>query len=397
NSANYRPPGPEHLADAPLLVRFYLGRPFAAFASLSLLISAGLLVGSTLVLRRVGRGEAGWLRRFRRLLGLAVAEGGERRRKPREVWQNPIAWREAHTRGRVLSGLLARWGFAALALLAGVALVALYHFNRLPAVPGPTGQPLPAHQVFHAALLVLLLLEVAVVVLVAIYMSAGSVSREREDGTLDLILATPMTPRYYIWGKLRGLVSFLTLLMAVPVFTVALASLYALVGYGLGWEKATFLHSAWGAGQARITHRPLLMLPEAAVLVAVVLTPFVALCVAAGMTWSLRARSILGAVVPTVISMGLLTLVMSFCGLNAVQGVRIIGPIISAFSPVTSMVMIVDPWAYVDGFAEDPALGRLSLVVGALIAAGGYSFIVYAMIQSMVRGFDHTVRRLSGA
>ena len=36
-------------------------------------------------------------------------------------------------------------------------------------------------------------------------------------GTLDLLLTTPITPNKYIWGKVRGLVSFLVLLVAVPV------------------------------------------------------------------------------------------------------------------------------------------------------------------------------------
>ncbi len=42
-------------------------------------------------------------------------------------------------------------------------------------------------------------------------------TREKEDGTLDLLLSTPITSRYYIWGKLRGLVAFVLPLVAVPV------------------------------------------------------------------------------------------------------------------------------------------------------------------------------------
>ena len=60
-------------------------------------------------------------------------------------------------------------------------------------------------EVFHGVLFAVLLLEVAVITLVALYMSAGCVSREREDGTLDLLLTTPTTPKQYIWGKLRGM------------------------------------------------------------------------------------------------------------------------------------------------------------------------------------------------
>src|SRR5690606_30418671 len=116
-------------------------------------------------------------------------------RPAREVGANPVAWREAKTRGKVASGILARWGFAIVGLLLGAGLVLTYHAGWLPTVIDRFGQPMPAYRVFHTALLSLLLLEIAVVTLVAIYMSAGSVSREREDGTLDLILTTPITPR----------------------------------------------------------------------------------------------------------------------------------------------------------------------------------------------------------
>ena len=40
--------------------------------------------------------------------------------------------------------------------------------------------------------------------------------------------------------------------------------------------------------------------------------------------------------------------------------------------------------------------GRVSLAVAAVAAAVGYGLIVYALVMGMVRGFDQTVRRLSG-
>ena len=50
--------------------------------------------------------------------------------------------------------------------------------------------------------------ELAVILLIVTNAAASTVTREKEDGTLDLLLSTPITSRYYIWGKLRGLVSF---------------------------------------------------------------------------------------------------------------------------------------------------------------------------------------------
>lgn len=393
--SGYDPPAHSSLTGWPGVIAFYLARPLATFAIGASVLSLALTLGSAGVLRRVGQGESRALRWVKRKLRMPE-RGVERRHAAREVWHNPIAWREANTRGKVASGILARWGFAALGVAAGGALLWLYHVDALPGVQGAAGQPVGDATLFHHALLALLLLEVAVVSLVALYMSAGAVSREREDGTLDLILATPISPRAYLWGKLRGLVSFLSLLIAVPVITVALVSGYALIGDAWGLERATFLHKTVASSGAALTHEPRLMLPEAPLLAVGMLVPFVALCVAVGLNWSLRARSVMSAVVPAVGIIAALTLVLGFCGWNAARQIALIGPIINGFSPATNMAMLVNPWERISGFAENPALGRVSLVVATAAAGGGYSAIVYSMILNMVRGFDHTVRQLSG-
>ncbi len=398
--ATYRPPGPEHLADTGALASFYLGRPLASFALLSAGITLVLTTASAVALRQVGNVDAtrSLAVRLRRLVGLSVAEaGGERRKAPRDVGNNPVAWREANTRGRLLSSILTRYGLAGAALAVAAILLMLYHTGGLPTVPaGAAGQTLQPHEILHAGLLILLLMEIGVVSLVAIYMSAGAVSREREDGTLDLVLTTPITPKQYIWGKLRGLVSFLSLLIAVPVLTLAMVAGYALVAGWAGAEQASFLHTGIASGGAHISGRAPILLPEAPVLLLIMLVPFVGLCVMAGMSWSLKARGVLGAVVPTVAAMGVLALLLGVCGLSAAQQVPLIGPVLNAFSPATNVVMLVNPWQYVANFAISPGFGRVSLAIAALVAAGGYSAIVYAMLLGMVRGFDQTVRRLSG-
>ncbi len=391
NSANYRPPAPETLADAPGLVRFYMARPFAAFATISGLLSLAQIFFCAIVLRNVGQGEGRFMRWLKMQFRLPVETGGERRRPARRVWANPIAWREAATRGGGAAGVFARWGFAAVGLMLGAALIFLYHIDMLPKLPGSSSD-----EVFHGSLTALLVLEVAIITLVALFMSAGCVSREREDGTLDLLLTTPTTPRQYIWGKLRGLVSFLSLLLAVPVLTVAMVSVYALVGKAVGWEQATFHVATVNNYGATIVGEPLLVLPEASVQLALMLVPFIALCLMAGMTWSIKAKGVLGAVITSVAIIGGVSLVLGFCGASAASNIPIVGPVINAFSPATNLLMIVNPWESVGGFIEYPGAGRVSLAVAALIAALGYSAIVYAMLRSMVKGFDHTVRKLSG-
>lgn len=395
NSANYRPPEPEMTALMPPLVGFYLGKPFAAFAILSTLVSLALAFFSALILRRIGQGEWRLLSRLRAMAG--VLPGVERRRVGRTVWQNPVAWREANTRGNGPAAVAARWAFAAVAVMVGVVLLGLYHFDALPSLTGTggVGAQTPDH-VFLSTLLIVLVIEIAVVCLVALYMSAGSVSREREDGTLDLLLATPITPRQYIWGKLRGLVSFLVLLISVPVVTVALVSAYAVVGWMMEWDQATYLVSLQ-TRMGRVTHEPLLMLPETALLLAMMLVPFVAVCVAAGMWFSLKAKGVLGAVVQSVAVLGVVATVVGFCGWNAAEHILFVGPILNAFSPATNVFMVVDPWHRVIGFIEGQPESRLVLAFAAACAAGVYCIIVYALIVDMIRNFDQTVRRLSGA
>jgi ABC-type transport system involved in multi-copper enzyme maturation permease subunit len=389
NSADYRPPAPETVAHLSGLARMYLTRPFATFVWWTSLASLLLVLLSALQVRRLGQGEAPaiWLK-LRRWLRL---ERGERSRPPREVWHNPIAWREANTRGKLAWSILARWGFVVLGVAGVVVLLSLYHTRSLPTVRDAMGTPMAPHVVFHFCLLTLLLIEVAVIALVAIYMSASCVSREREDGQLDLMLTTPITPRQYIWGKLRGLVSFLAVLLSLPVLTMLIVSGYTLIGTALQWDGAQVSYTS---GQSSAKYD--LLLPEAPLLLLLILAPFVALCVTLGMSVSLKARGVLSAVTQ---GLGFLALHVAFgaaCGWSAAKSIPLVGSVLNAFSPVTSIMMLVNPWENLYGFLGDPGFGRASLIVAAVAAAAGYGFIIYGLIVAMVNGFDQAVRQLSG-
>src|SRR5205823_5038503 len=75
-------------------------------------------------------------------------------------------------------------------------------------------------------LLGIVIVEFAVILLIVTNAAASTVTREKEDGSLDLLLTTPITSRYYIWGKLRGLVSYVLPLVAVPVASILLFIVY---------------------------------------------------------------------------------------------------------------------------------------------------------------------------
>lgn len=409
NRANYSPPGPEQLASYPGLIRFYLGQPFATFATLTGGGSLAMILFCSIWVRRIGAGDSKlgiWLKAKLRL-------ANTRRRKARDLGTgNPIAWREANTRGKLAGGILARYGFVALGFLGLGLLLYYYHFDaswqptlgadgKPVAISSKTNVPI---EWFHPSLMALLITEIAVITLVALYMAAGSVSKEREDGTLDIMLTTPITPRYYIWGKLRGLVRFLSIMIALPIVTLAIVGLYSFLGHNVfGWPQAQFttttpVQSSYYSSVATggTTIQAPLIYPEAPLILLGMLLPFVSVCVAIGMYSSLRAKGVLGAIVPSVAIVGGGALVFGFCGLAASSAIPLIGPVLNAFSPATNVFMLVDPNQWIEGFSSEPIIGRVSLVIAALVSASGYALIVWAVISAMVRGFDHTVRRLSG-
>jgi len=309
----------------------------------------------------------------------------------------------------------------------GILLLWLYHSGALPDIVRPDTGKVDHAWLFRNTLQVLVLMEIGIIAMVAIYMSAGAVSREREDGTLDLILTTPVTPKYYIWGKLRGLVSFLLILIAVPVLTLIIVAAYVQLGYVGGWQDKVTIDtvefvgfggsgSAYddavyfdeygnpiqrpGTGSTTRTFPRSLLLPEAVLLLPMLVIPFIATCVVIGLYWSLKSRTVLAAVVWTVGIAGLWAGLMGFCGYAAAMQVPFIGPMINAFSPATNVLMIINPWEHVQGFVDrrqDPTVGRVGLFLATLIAAAVYAVFIWSLIGSMTKGFDQTVRRLSGA
>ena len=403
NRVNYSPPSPESLAAYPWLVRLYLGQPFAAFA----LITAGgsliMVLFCSLWVRRIGSGDSKLMLWLKAKLNLA----GSRARTARSLGTgNPVAWREANTRGRLLGGIIARYGFLTLGLVALGILLYYYHFDSFwqAGKNASVGSNAPLNSPptwFRQALTALLIAEVVVITLIALYMAAGSVSKEREDGTLDIMLTTPITPRYYIWGKLRGLVRYLSLLIALPVISLAIVVVYTIIGNVGRWPQTTVLqqninnYSTVAAGTSSPT--PLIYF-ETPILLLVMLLPFIAVCVAIGMYSSLRAKGVLGAIVPSVSIVGFGALVFGLCGMAAASNIPLIGPVLNAFSPATNLIMLVDPHNSVAefGIGKDTIIGRIGLAFAAILAAAGYATIVWAFITTMVKGFDHTVRRLSG-
>jgi len=362
-----------------------LEHPVWTFCLGSVVISGLLIAASSLTVRLgglawIGSGDGG-TPLHRRLL--RVAGKGVEHRPPRAVWHNPVAWREAAARNATFLRTLSRWAFIGFGALFGVGLVFAFHIGSL--------SPLS----FRLALLATVWTELAVTCLVAINMSATAASREREDGTLDLLLTTPITPKQYLGGKLRGLVAYLAPLLAVPVGTLLVAGIYVALADASGNANVTITDTPPGF-RAPLS-RPLL-LPEAGVLMGIVAAPFIAACVVVGLHWSLRSKGTIGSVVSTVAVVGVVAGFMGLCGFYAGGDVPVIGPVLSAASPASLMQAMVYPEAGMrEHVIQQGLLGaRVTAAVGAVLGAIAYGIVVYAVQASMVKTFDMTVRKLSG-
>ncbi len=380
NPAGY--PGPDELQLQAMSgpERFWFGNPVGAWTTMSLVVSFLLILTSTLTVRNLGsKNSVAWYRRMFRL-----GARGATTRPGRTVGTNPIAWREAKARAATLPMLLIRWSFVLAGVLWGLGVIAYYHGGGM------------NHGIFRQILLATVITELAVVTLVAINMSATAISREREDGTLDLLLTTPVTPKEYLGGKLLGLITFLLPLLSVPIVTVAMASVYVLAG-GFGREDGVLAPARFGTAQP--VDLPVL-LPEVGLLFPLITLPFIAFCVMIGLQWSLKSRGTVGAVVATVGVVGIIGGLIGLCGWQAAGNIVILGPSLSAMNPVTLLYTLVNPEsAFHPGGVTNPADlfdARISAVVGTLVGVGVYASIVLALRASLDRTFDMTTRKLAG-
>lgn len=371
---------------------FMLETPVRAWILLASGLSLVLIAASTLTVRTGGlakRSREGrrlpWYRKILGLSGGETGEDGQTFRPPRHVWHNPIAWREAAARNATLGRIVARWSFIVLGIAMAFVLVVAYDTSAITATD------------YRLAILVIVLVELAVTTLVAINMSATAISREREDGTLDLLLTTPVTPAEYLGGKLRGLVAYLLPMLAVPVVTMLLAGLHAAIG---GLSQPDNAQVPAGPAVSGGIMLPV-VLPEAGIILALSGGPFLALCVMIGLHWSLKSKGAIASVVGAVIVAAIVTAVVGGCGFNAGRSIPVVGPALLGLSPFASSLALVEPvdamYETVTQSGSNPLVtARFALLVGAAASAGLYIGAVWALHSQMVRRFDMTVRKLAG-
>ena len=366
-----------------VLGRWMLAKPVTTWCSASAALSLVLMVASTITVRGGGlatmtAGATG-VPLHRRLLRQGEKE--EMHRAPRTVWNNPIAWREAAARNGTAARIFARWAFIVIGVSWAIGLIVYYHRTNMTA------------DSFRLAIAMTVVGELAVTALVAINMSATAISREREDGTLDLLLTTPLSPGAYMSGKMRGLIAYLLPLVAVPSITVGLAGLYAIFqGFG-NTDKAT-IADRYGNN---IIEAPV-VLPEAGLVVLVASVAFIAFCVIIGLQWSLKSKGTLGAVVGTVGVIGAIGGTVGLCGWLSSDQIPVLGAPMAALTPASAVRACVYPVDAMSETVSESGLtsARIGLAIGAILTAGIYAAIVYGMHKAIVRNFDFTVRKLAG-
>jgi ABC-type transport system involved in multi-copper enzyme maturation permease subunit len=444
NEPGYLPPDvavlPAALRSWP--VGWMLSSPASFFAWGATLLSLALVVPSIMLLRRLAQSTLTPVSWVTSKLRLSRADRG---RTPRTVWQNPIAWREAKTKGSAARATVLRWGFTSLSLIAAVVLLVGYartaelktyasqssydpverlitiysggkaeQFRiperlavRVNGVEGSLEQlrgrmmvtdyqfsrdmlvkidladtpRLIAPDTVRQLLLGLIVVQAAVILLVVTNTAASTVTREKEDGTLDLLLSTPITSRLYVWGKLRGLVYFALPLVAVPVVTVGLFVLWDCVSAVAG------VTGRWA------------VFPESLLVMPVTLVTLTAFAAITGMYLSLRCRTTVQAVM---FSVGI---VLGTCGALGACGHGMLGGrgsgelfvvAVAAFSPFTVLMAMVDPYRFggqVFGQVDMVGPARVILTTFAVIAAAGYCGIVWSIYRAMVKNFDMTIRK----
>jgi ABC-type transport system involved in multi-copper enzyme maturation permease subunit len=442
---------PPNMADLPTEYQawpfgWFWTSPATFYFSFMFFLSVAMMAPSVLLLRRLAQSTTslrGWI-----LQKLKLSKG-DRTRKPRVVWQNPIAWREAKTKASAARATFLRYGFITIGLAAAIVLLVMHSTevtpkefinhsfdpakntlyvegsgqSEMPVANGAEvtigGEPASVNDLYgkyavrnltqdatgsitsidlleyprklmpeeaRSWLLGLTIVEFSVILLIVANAAASTVTREKEDGTLDLLLTTPITSRYYIWGKLRGLVAFVLPLVAVPVASAFLFIAHDLIRW-LAERDSSF---QW------------IVFPEALIMMPAMLIIVCAFAAILGMQMSLRCRTTVRAVMSSVGIIVGACAALGWCGFSILDHSGMTAELavgVGTFSPFTLLTILIDPQQFAapafSGPQSDPSGARVVAFVVCVVALALYSLGIWSMYRSMVKNFDMTIRRQS--
>lgn len=125
---------------------------------------------------------------------------------------NPVIGRELRVRVRVGRGYLLQAFYLAFMIL----VVALIYHAAITENPDLTN-PVRVQSALVEFYRVVIIMLTALIVLIAPALTANAITLERERKTIDLLLATPLTARQLLVGKLMGSFAFILLLLALTL------------------------------------------------------------------------------------------------------------------------------------------------------------------------------------
>lgn len=130
---------------------------------------------------------------------------------PMQLWGNPVVSRELRVRVRLGRSYLLQSAYLGFLILITMLAYTNLVFEEVGRNPFSAQQYL---QEFHTIVMVTLS---TLIVLIAPGLTANAITLERERRTIDLLLATPLTARQLLTGKLVGSLAFTILLLALTL------------------------------------------------------------------------------------------------------------------------------------------------------------------------------------
>jgi len=231
-------------------------------------------------------------------------------------------------------------------------------------------------------LLGMIAIEFAVILLIVTNASASTVTREKEDGSLDLLLATPITQPVLHLGQ------------------VARAGQLRLAAVGDPAAQHRVVRRQRFVGRSPRARGDWVVYPEALLVLPGTLTIVVAFAAILGMQMSLRCRRTVMAVMSSVgIVMGI-CIGLGLCGYNGGRrrddgagrsGVRLVQPVHAGDAADRPAQFAKEQFGFESAGAVegDPRGTGNGVSSSGGIATGAYTAVVWGMYKSLVTNFDH--------
>ena len=207
-----------------------------------------------------------------------------------------------------------------------------------------------------------------------------SVNSSVSSKVSQLLLTTPLTSNYIVWGMLQGLVSFALPFIAVPAVTLLI------------FVIADLLVRPFGSMGIPV---------ESVLIVPVMMIAFTSVAAMIGLQFSLTSRKTIQAVMYATGIVLLVSGVTWGCAAGLQSTSAVMAGVVLPFFPFPSVQTMID-YTRLPGLDPNSAGDatmiaqvRVIRIVTSLISIAVYAVITYSLYKHMVRSFDMTVRKQS--